>query len=129
MPFQVDVSSTSSNANSMAVSSKPIHELIDRSADPPRVAQYLEEFGTRHRAIFSALAQDGEVLRGLAAIFACSRFLSEELLRHPDWIVQPKPLHNFLSLGDYKTRLQEFLKERLVTRPAALDLAMFRRRE
>ncbi len=113
----------------MAVSSNPIHELIDRSADPPRVAEYMEEFAARHRAIFDLLAQDAEVLRGLAAIFACSRFLSEELLRHPDWIAQPQSLNVALSLGDYKNRLQAFFEDRRVTRPAALDLAMFRRRE
>lgn len=38
-------------------------------------------------------------------------------------------MHRALSVGDYKIHLSAFLKERAVTSPSALDLALFRRKE
>jgi len=59
-------------------------EVIDTSPDPRRLAHYLEDFGQRHAALFQSLPP--ERLAWLQVIFASSRFLSDELLRHPAWI-------------------------------------------
>lgn len=102
-------------------------ELIETSPDPRRLAHYLEEFGGRHAALLQSLSP--ERLAWLQVIFASSRFLSDELLRHPAWIASVGPLDSDLSLADYKQRLRIFLEERKALAPSALDLALFRRHE
>ncbi|HEY6987888.1 MAG TPA: glutamine-synthetase adenylyltransferase [Bryobacteraceae bacterium] len=102
-------------------------ELIDTSPDARRIAYYLKEFGERHPATLRSLSPDR--LTWLQVIFASSRFLSDELLRHPAWIADVGPLDCDLSHGDYQQRLRVFLDERKVSIPSALDLALFRRHE
>jgi glutamate-ammonia-ligase adenylyltransferase len=102
-------------------------ELINTSPDPRRLTHYLEEFGKRHPATLESLSP--ERLQWLQVIFASSRFLSDELLRHPAWISAVGPLDSELSVADYKQRLRVFLDERQVFSPSALDLALFRRHE
>jgi glutamate-ammonia-ligase adenylyltransferase len=104
-------------------------QVIDGSPDPQRVAHYLHEFGVRHPAELRALADDSEQLRRLAVIFSVSRFLSEELLRYPDWLSKTGDLIPAFSRDDYKERLDAFLSERRLAVSTALDLALFRRRE
>jgi [glutamine synthetase] adenylyltransferase / [glutamine synthetase]-adenylyl-L-tyrosine phosphorylase len=102
-------------------------ELIGTSPDAKRLAHYLKEFGERHPATLQSLPPDRLVW--LQVIFAASRFLSDELLRHPDWISTLGPIDCDLSLADYQKRLRAFLDERQTRSPAALDLALFRRHE
>ena len=99
-----------------------LQSFIEKSIDPERVSQYGEEFACRHPEDAFALANDPERLRWLTAIFAFSHFLSEELLRNPDWLFTIADLQHPLSRNDYKQRLS-------LATPAALDLALFRRRE
>ena len=106
-----------------------IYRWTERSPDPPRVARYLDEFAAQHRAIFDQLAADPERAPWLATLFGCSGFLSEELLRYPEWLSTVADLHQQISTQGYKQRLQAFLAERHALKPAALDLALFRRRE
>jgi glutamate-ammonia-ligase adenylyltransferase len=106
-----------------------IYRWTERSPDPARVARYLDEFAARHRATFDRLASDPERAPWLATLSSCSRFLSEELLRYPEWLSAVADLHEQISTNGYKRRLEEFLAERHATKPAALDLALFRRRE
>jgi len=112
----------------------PVYKLIDRSPDPQRVAQYMHEFGARHGAELGQLCEDPQRLRWLEVIFSSSRFLSEELLRHPEWISNVVDLHRSFSLADYKQRLSAFLEQPASAGIIAsdfipLNLAMFRRRE
>jgi glutamate-ammonia-ligase adenylyltransferase len=114
----------------MAVSASSLHELIDSSADPLHAARYVEEFATRHPAELDLVAENPELLRWLGMVFNSSRFLSEELLRHPDWLLALSDLAPPLSRADYDRRLGAFLAERTSTGSVeALDLALFRRRE
>ncbi len=54
----------------------------------------------------------------LDVISSCSRFLSEELLRHPEWLNSIEDLDFARSAEDFQERLNHFS-----------DLALFRRRE
>ncbi|MBV9760764.1 MAG: hypothetical protein JO340_09385 [Acidobacteriaceae bacterium] len=99
-----------------------LNSLIEQSIDPDRLSHYAAEFASRHPEHAVALGNDPERLSWLAAIFAFSHFLSEELLRNPDWLLSIENLHRPLSRLDYKQRLS-------LAAPAALDLALFRRRE
>ncbi len=67
----------------------------------------------------SALITPQRVALYRDTIAGCSPFLSEELLRHPDWLTEISDLESLLSRDDYGTRLG----------PSMLDLASFRRRE
>ncbi|HEY3940456.1 MAG TPA: glutamine-synthetase adenylyltransferase [Bryobacteraceae bacterium] len=129
LPIAESSAHSSTALRPSAALASPLHELIDSSADPLQVARYFEEFGVRYGADLDRLVEDPERLRWLAVIFNSSRFLSEELLRHRDWIWTVADLHIPLSPGDYKRRLEAFLAERAAAEPTALDLAMFRRHE
>ena len=107
----------------------PIHAWIEGSPDPARVGRYMDEFAARHRSSFDLLANDRERARWLPVIFGCSAFLSEEILRQPEWLANITDFHQQLSAEDYSHRLANFLEKRAVLKPAALDLAMFRRHE
>ena len=99
------------------------------AADPQRARQYLEDFQARHREIYSAVSADPERLHWLTVIFSSSRFLSEELLRRPEWITAVDEIESTLDAAQYKSRLDSFLASRGVSTPAPLDLALFRRKE
>lgn len=108
---------------------RPIHAWIESSPDPVRVSRYLDEFAARHHPAFEVLAADGERSRWLPVVFGCSTFLSEEVLRQPEWLTEITDFHQQLTVDDYKERLATFLRKRAVRKPTALDLAMFRRHE
>ena len=105
---------------------RPIHAWIESSPDPVRVSRYIDEFAARHRSTFDLLASDPERARWLPVIFGCSAFLSEEILRYPEWLSTVVDFHQQLTVDDYKDRLADFLQKRVILKPAALDLAMFR---
>ncbi len=67
----------------------------------------------------SALITPQRVALYRDTIAGCSRFLSEELLRHPDWLTEIDDIESVLSREDYRARLER--------RP--LEPALFRRRE
>lgn len=96
------------------------HSLIDgalaaligldgRCLDKRRIAHYLAEFTNRYPGQIDQWAAAGRTeLQHLIATFSYSRFLSEELLQHPEWLD---------GVPDAPSSL------------AALDLATFRRSE
>ncbi len=79
--------------------------------------------------VLSALTLDPERLCWLRAIFGTSRFLSEELLRHPDWIVTVDELQSTFAIEKYKARFDDFLHEARVDTASAQEFALFRRKE
>jgi len=134
MPPQVDELTRASLSAPSGAAKKPsepvqLEVLIDSSTDPKRVAQYLGEFKSRHSQVFEALTDDPERLVWLTTIFSSSRFLSEELTRHPEWILTLNEMESTLEAAQYRSRLEEFLADRNVAAPTGLDLALFRRKE
>jgi glutamate-ammonia-ligase adenylyltransferase len=108
---------------------RTIYAWIEGSPDPLRVSRYIDEFAARHPSSFDLLAGDPERARWLPTVFGCSAFLSEEILRQPEWLANITDFHQQLTANDYKDRLADFLRKRIVLKPAALDLALFRRHE
>jgi glutamate-ammonia-ligase adenylyltransferase len=104
-------------------------EAIERSSDPERVSKYFEEFEMRHLDTLERVALDADRLQWLALIFSSSRFLAEELMRHPDWILTLDTVSRSLSREEYGARLTGFLRELGVSNPTATELALFRRKE
>ncbi len=104
-------------------------EVIECSPDPERVRKYFEDFSERHPALLKQLANDKDRFRWLALVFASSRFLSEEVLKHPNWIGETGDLLRALSRQEYHDRLTAFLRDSGADRASAPELALFRRKE
>ena len=97
--------------------------------DPQQLTHRIDEFSTRHPALWVELNHDKERLRWLLTIFNFSRFLADELIRHPKWIWSIGEVHRPRSFQDYKENLALFLRQRGVAQPTAFELALFRRKE
>jgi glutamate-ammonia-ligase adenylyltransferase len=101
--------------------------LLAGSPAPEQGLRYFAQLHERQPDFFLRLRQNTLRLRYLAAIFTYSRFLSEEILEHPDWI---EDLHGDLTrvLGpeQFRARLDSALAPGV---PNPLDLAKFRRRQ
>ncbi len=95
-------------------------------APPPtdqRQTRYWQDFQAVNPNWAVHLDQHPERVHWLNSIFSCSHFLSEELLRHPDWLNSIRDLGFALSGEDYRERLIRFEQDQ------GLDFALFRRRE
>ncbi len=106
-----------------------IRALIDTSPDRDRARRQVFEMAARHPAIWNELSADTKRLRWLITVFGFSHFLSEEVLRRPEWFCGIEHMDSRMTLPEYRYRLDQFLTERSVTSPSAGDLALFRRRE
>jgi glutamate-ammonia-ligase adenylyltransferase len=93
--------------------------VLEASLDP-RADQYWLDFQARHPEHFAQFNQHPKRSLWLSTIFACSHFLSEELLRHPEWLASIRDLDAVLSTNDFGARLAAF---------ESSDLALFRRHE
>src|SRR5271157_3371011 len=62
--------------------------LLAGSPAPERCLQYFVRLRERQPAAFDRLTRSTAALRHLVAVFSQSRFLSEELLEHPEWAEQ-----------------------------------------
>ncbi len=103
-------------------------EAIAGSSDPVRAAYFFSQLTERHgRYLDDLLAADR--LNRLATVFSLSRFLSEELLRHPEWLASFAEPDRPFSVADYRVRLASFSGERSSHADTALRLALFRRKE
>src|SRR4051812_7025133 len=86
--------------------------LISASPDPETAARYLDAFEARHSDIASRLINTPAGLQSLIAIFASSHFLSEELLQHPEWIVDllaSQELHRTVPPSEMSDDLERLL--------------------
>ncbi len=102
---------------------------MDASPDPERVWGYVAEFSSRHAELWGELSEKEEQCRWLTTTFAFSHFLSEELLRRPEWLSTITDFDRSLELTDYERRLDTFIQEYGAGAPTAGDLALFRRKE
>ena len=98
--------------------------LLHPAVDDAGSRRYLGEFKRRHPSSWQSLEGDLQRLRWLWVIFNFSHFLSEELLRHPEWIWSISDIDCTYSVEDYQRRLSSF-----TTASEATMLASFRRRE
>jgi glutamate-ammonia-ligase adenylyltransferase len=105
--------------------------LLTSAPDPKLATRYLEQFEKTHPEVASRLSGTATGLQSLIAVFSNSRFLSEELLRHPEWmeaLAGSPDLFRVLSVDEFRERLNSFLGPAPGV-PSALTLAVFRRRE
>ncbi|MEO8025458.1 MAG: glutamine-synthetase adenylyltransferase [Bryobacteraceae bacterium] len=103
--------------------------LVGHSADPPTVYAGLSALRQRQPEAFVRLIQSPAGLQFLIAVFSQSRFLSEEVLQHPEWIDELRAsgdLHRVLSADEFRSRLRDFAGNH---QPEPLQLATFRRKQ
>ena len=109
-----------------------IRFLLGSSADPDGARHYLGRISQEQPAAFARLSASDAALQILIAVFSHSRFLSEEILQHPDWVeslVASPDLFRVLSAEEYARKLVEFLSTDESEAPPALALAVFRRKQ
>src|SRR5712692_2461156 len=105
-------------------------DLLLASSPAPELA--LNHFATlreRQPAAFTRLTSSTGGLRCLVAVFAYSRFLSDEVLEHPSWaaeLLAAEDLERALTAEEFRERLIAELPRGL---PHPLLLARFRRRQ
>lgn len=106
--------------------------LVGASADPDSALHYLVRFREAQPAAFQRLVVSPAAMQYLVAVFASSRFLSEALLRHPDWIeLLPGrgDLHRVISRDELVAALEAQLAPAGPGPFFPLKLAEFRRRQ
>jgi glutamate-ammonia-ligase adenylyltransferase len=108
-----------------------IQILLSVVPDPDAALHHLERFRHHAPAAFDRICSSPRMLRYLITIFSYSTYLSEAILKHPEWLTQiagSQDLERVLSAEDYERLLASFLAtegENEVPRP--LSFAVFRR--
>jgi len=103
--------------------------LLSASAAPEQGLQYFARLYERQPSWFQRLTRSTTGLRYLIAVFTYSQFLSEEILRHPEWVnqlLESGGLQRVLTAEQMRDMLEEVLPEGL---PSPLEFARFRRRQ
>ncbi len=104
--------------------------LLAASPDPDATVAGLASLEQRQPAAFQRLVNSTAGLKYMVTVFSHSRFLSGELLQHPEWLEQllsSGSLHRMLSREDYRYRLERFIQGGGA--PDPLVLAQFRRQQ
>jgi glutamate-ammonia-ligase adenylyltransferase len=114
---------------SRSVASDFVDEAVEQSSDPERARRYFAEFRKREPQSFVEVGNDRELSQRLALIFSSSEFLSEEILRHPSWMLELGDVSRGISHDQYRRRLLVFLQAMGAAHASAAELALFRRKE
>jgi len=105
--------------------------LLSATADPDGALHWLEVLHSSKPQVFQHLIASPTTLQYLVTIFSYSRFLSEEILQHPEW------LDEFAASGImYRLLSREELEDQLELQlgmdpgvPSPQTLALFRRKQ
>src|SRR5579862_1339890 len=65
-----------------------IQSLLASVPDPDEALHFLERLREENPAAFNRISSSPASLRGLITTFSYSRFLSEAVLRRPEWLLQ-----------------------------------------
>jgi len=109
-----------------------IQALLASVPDPDEALHFLERLRQDGPAAFNRIASSPAVLRSLITAFSYSRFLSEAILQHPEWLLQaadPSHLHRMLSDEEFAERLRQFRAAEGPGQAPPVTLARFRRRQ
>src|ERR1700676_1856236 len=101
--------------------------LLSTSAAPEQGLQYFARLYERQPSWFQRLTRSTAGLRYLIAVFSYSHFLSEEILRHPEWadqLLESGNLQPVLTAEQMHEMLEAALLPGL---PPPLEFASFRR--
>ena len=103
--------------------------LVSSSADHEQALRYFARLHEQQPSWFQKLTRSTVALRYLIAVFTHSHFLSEEVLRHPEWadrLIESESLPRATTPEQMRETLENALPPGV---PAPLELAKFRRRQ
>jgi glutamate-ammonia-ligase adenylyltransferase len=106
--------------------------LLDSVPEPDTVARYLDQFWRENPNAFLRIGGQVTALRYLIAVFSYSVFLSEAILKNPQWLEQlgrGGDMHRVLMAEQYETRLRQLIGWESDQAPSAVELARFRREQ
>ncbi|MCS7315929.1 MAG: glutamine-synthetase adenylyltransferase [Bryobacterales bacterium] len=106
----------------------PLVSVLASAPDPDAAVSGLERLVTERPEAFARLARLPAALPVLAAIFSVSRFLSDAIANHPEWVEELIASGDFeraLGPEDYRAQLERELGPGV---PSPEALARFRRR-
>ena len=106
--------------------------LLNSAPDASTVARHLDRFWRENPNAFLRIAGQITTLRYLMAVFSYSTFLSEAVVKNPQWLEQlgrGGDMHRVLMAEEYETRLRQLIGWESDQAPSALELARFRREQ
>src|SRR5689334_7650632 len=109
-----------------------IEILLASVPDPDEALHYLERLHQESPAAFGRIVSSTSALKLLITTFSYSHFLSDALLRRPEFVLQLNAsgtLHRMLTSEELEDDLLQFLGNDYAAVPSALMLARFRRRQ
>ena len=108
-----------------------IRLLLASVPDPDEALHFLESLRHDFPAAFDRISSSTAALRYLITTFSYSRFLSEAVLRRPEWLLQMATagLHRPLAVEEFAGLLRPSAAGETPDLPAAVMLARFRRRQ
>jgi len=109
-----------------------MQSLLASVPDPDEALHFLERLRQGSPAAFNRISSSPAALRYLITTFSYSRFLSEAVLRRPEWLLQvatAEDLHRVLAAEEFAEALHGFRAAEGSELPAAIMLARFRRRQ
>jgi [glutamine synthetase] adenylyltransferase / [glutamine synthetase]-adenylyl-L-tyrosine phosphorylase len=108
-----------------------IQMLLASVPDPDAALHYLERLHQEAPSAWDRITSSPGALRCAIATFSCSNFLSESILKNPEWVLQVSASGSFYRVvtpEGFDERLVDFLGRENTGVPAAVDLARYRRR-
>jgi len=109
-----------------------LYALVRACADPDDALHFFDRLQREQPDAFHRLTGSNAALQVLVAVFSHSRFLSEAILVHPEWVdelVASGDLYRVLTAEDYAERLEAELQAEGSRVPTPLSIAVFRRRQ
>jgi glutamate-ammonia-ligase adenylyltransferase len=115
-----------------------LRSLLSSSPDPDSALNMLVRMREERPEAFDRLASSVAGLTFMVSVFSFSRFLSEDVLRHPEWLEElagSSDMDRVLSVEDYEEKLDalldelQFLDPDASEEPSPATLALFRRRQ
>ena len=106
--------------------------LLSSVPDPDEALHFLSRFHQAHPEALLIAGNSPSALRRLITTFSYSNFLSEALVRNPEWLAQvagDESFYRALAAEEYQERLRKFIAAQPPKAPLALSLAEFRRRK
>ncbi|MCC6589196.1 MAG: glutamine-synthetase adenylyltransferase [Bryobacterales bacterium] len=106
--------------------------LLRSSADPDGALSHLVKLHDESGAAFQYLSRSPASLQYLLTVFSHSRFLSDEVIRHPEWVdvlSHSGDLHRVITDEEYQDRLESRLVSYAADQMPSAIFALFRREQ
>lgn len=111
---------------------RKINTLVSSSPQPDQALHYLDRMRDERPQALHRLGTSPSGLQAMLAIFGNSRFLSDAVVRSPEWLeelLHTQSLDTALTADQFEWRLENALNAETSGPPSAEMLARFRRRQ